>query len=649
MATNDTIDPMQTDMAPITSVDDEFESVKAGRLRPYQVKDTASRRKAYEWWMGQRQVAPTFPGSASVVPQASATDMVDSASTTKLMQSNGEVGMFVDKNAPIDVENVRQGMIRPDQIQNPTVRGAVMNRIQNDPAFASEFRRNIRAQAFGEGIPADPNDVARAEDELRRGVGVPVPEYDRDALIRQKIERKRTEWSESRTARAARQIARRDPRTWDEEIEKFNRRHAGESFLRREDIVSEGGRRQETRSFGRYGDAPQIIQPNPMTGRSGAPRGTSSDPNVIQTAVGDHRIQSVGGRQFAVPVIVNDRGVAIPNAGMLSRGEFDDVIGTRDAAEIKRMIYASGQPEWVSQMRKIDSGYAALDSDTLSPQEREAAEIEIRNRENDLFYRWTRTNGAAMIGGEQGIQRGEPGMQEYESPEDRKERVKAEAAAEKDREYEDRRSIEERRKIIGRATQIKGDNPDMTDEDAIKAAEEEFSGNPSRLYPSRPEPKEPKEERPDFNANRFATEYIERKRRKAAANEDIKKERNYATMSPDVQKMLKERYGILEDADIAKQAFTEAFTEAGGEMADLAKARTNSEREFTKIAERYAAGEITDAELYQTVRQSILRNLPAHLGRFDTMEDDPAPNAKTLRRFVNVVVSQIKARKEVAP
>jgi len=299
-------------------------------------------------------------------------------------------------------------------------------------------------------------------------------------------------------------------------------------------------------------------------------------------------------------------------------------------------------------MRKIDSGYAALDSDTLSPQEREAAEIEIRNRENDLFYRWTRTNGAAMIGGEQGIQRGEPGMQEYESPEDRKERVKAEAAAEKDREYEDRRSIEERRKIIGRATQIKGDNPDMTDEDAIKAAEEEFSGNPSRLYPSRPEPKEPKEERPDFNANRFATEYADRFRRAREKNDELK-DRIPPNASPDTVAFTKRQLGIKEDADVARDAFSAAFSEAGGEMADIAKARTNSEREFTKIAERYSAGEITDAELYQTVRQSILRNLPAHLGRFDTMEDDPAPNAKTLRRFVNVVVSQIKARKEVAP
>jgi len=627
MATYDTIDPTQTDMTPITSAEDpEFESVRTGALRPYQVRNPTTRRKAYQWWMDQRYPQQS---SSPVIPQASAADMVGNAETTRMMSSGGETDTFLDRQAPANIESVRRGLIRPDQIENPTVRASVMDRLQRDPAFAAEFRRNIRAQSQGIGVPADPARVAKANEDLRNGVGVPVPQdlgqSDPHAAIRSKIEERNRMWGESRTARAARMISRMDPRRWDAEIEKFNQRHSGESFLRREDLIREGGRGQPV-GFGGYGDAPQIVQPNPNVR---VPRGTSSDPNVIQTAYGDHRVQSVSGRQFAVPVLTGPGGASVPNAGLLTREEFDSVLSTRDASTIKRMVYASGQPEWVSQMRKIDSGYAALDSDSLSPQERDAAEIAVRSKENDLMYRWVRSNGHAIEGMEQTAQRGPSGMQEYESPDDEERRLRSEE-----------KGATTRRQVIRRATEIRGDYPDMSDDDALRAAEEEFSGSPSRLYPSKSPERAPKS---DFNADRFASEYQADLRRKLATVEKIRAKAIIPGTPPDRVAQIEREQNLPRASDAQVSALSAAYTAAGGETADVSRHRRESQMFLTDLADRYAAGDVRKGELYAQVRANVMSHFPAYIGDIDSLEEaDPGSKTRTIRRIVEQIVARIE-------
>jgi len=604
------------DLTASSGEDQDLLAVKAGKLKPYQVKSPTARRAAYDWYANPQNRQP-------VVPMADANSMLDNAFKANEM-TMGQVpasrplmpsGGFSDRNAPLDIENVRRGAMRPDEIQNPAVRASVYAMLQNDPQFAAEFRRNRLAQTRGVGIPANPEDVARAEEDLRNGVGVPVPEYDRDALIRRKIERDRGQWTESRTARRARQIAKMDPRRWDAEIEQFNQRHAGEAFIRRDDIVKAGGRQQAAPSFGRYGDAPQVIQPNPMQGPGG--RGSSG---TIQTQFGDYRPQMVYGRQMAVPVLQTPSGSAIPNAGELTKEEFGDVLTARDSAEIKRGIYQSGQAEWVSQVRKIDSAYAALESDTLSSTEREQAESEIRRQEDDLFYRWVRSNGHAMagVGDQKTLPRGggTGGMQEIPDREEEKRR----AEEERDMDYRDRQTLSDRRKMIERATQIKEDYPDISDDEAIRQAEDEFAGNPSALRPrtERSRTRSEREVKPDFDPTKFSSafnERVERGRKEVArALEELKKTREWNRAGG---QLAKEREvirasGIPQEDAIAKRALQEAFIESGGNSADFEAHEKASEEALFSVLERYKRGEIDKSRLVSIVRPIVYRHLPAH-------------------------------------
>lgn len=630
------------DLTADSGEDQDLLAVKAGKLKPYQVKSPAARRAAYDWYANPQNRQP-------VVPMGDASSMLDNAFKANEM-TMGQVpasrplmpsGGFSDRNAPLDIENVRRGAMRPDEIQNPAVRASVYAMLQNDPQFAAEFRRNRLAQTRGVGIPANPEDVARAEEGLRNGVGVPVPEYHRDpnAKVAWLVYKKQKQWTESRTARQARQIAKMDPRRWDAEIEKFNQRHAGEAFIRRDDIVKAGGRPQAAPSFGRYGDAPQVIQPNPMQGPGG--RGSSG---TIQTQFGDYRPQMVGSRQMAVPVLQMPGGTAIPNAGELTKEEFGDVLTARDSAEIKRGIYQSGQAEWVSQVRKIDSAYAALESDTLSPTEREQAESEIRRQEDDLFYRWVRSNGHAMMGygDQQSVPRGggTGGMQEIPDREEEKRR----AAEDKDREYRDRQTLSDRRKVIERATQIKEDYPDLADEEAIRQAEDEYAGTPSALRPrtERSRTRSEREAKPDFDATKFSSAFndrVERGRKEAArALEELKKTREWNRAGG---QLAKEREvirasGIPQEDAIAKRALQEAFIESGGNSADFEAHERASQEELSSIRDRYVRGEIEQSKLVSIIRPVIYRHLPAH---YDSIVNDANGSVdKTARAVADAIM-----------
>ncbi len=603
--------------APMDAEDPELSAVKSGKMKPYQVSSPTARRAAYDWHIQQRQ--PRLGNPAATYQQSAP---LDQWNTTRGMNATvaGAVptdapnlwnnGGFIDPNAGNQIESVRSGAIRPDEIQNPTVRASVYAALQNDPEFAADFRRNRRARVTGEGVRADPNVMAGAQAEIdaTAGTGQPHQATEADAQ-RRRIERHHEDRTNSQAMRAAKAIARSDPKGWDKAITNYNRQNAGKSFLRREDIVASTAR-QETRpagGFGTYGEAPPVIGGR-ASGGSAMARGQGS-PDVIETSYGAHRIQRVGDAMKAVPVIKSADGSIIPDAGNLSRGDFDSVLSPMDAGRIKSLIYASGQNEWIGKARKVDSAYAALGDDTLSDTERQQAEVALRDAENDLLYRFVRSNGASLRGTPQAMGGGgQQGMGTIQTGDPQKD------AAEANR--------------IGR------DNPDMSDDEIRRYMDDVRSGRPVPVLRGG----RGSGEKPDFDANNFVGNYTKTRDALAKGDEKAGKASGLGGGSGGRPKT---------GPEISQEAFRRTFAEAGGMNADVPKHSREASSAIKAAVTAIRTGQTNQKFAKSMIRKVVIDHLPAfydQLGSPDDIENDDV-----MRQIVAETLNDDAAAEDIFP
>lgn len=199
---------------------------------------------------------------------------------------------------------------------------------------------------------------------------------------------------------AAKSIARADPESWDSRIERFNRGAAptlesiGQSgnFLTRDDVMQ-----QARRPVKRY---PQHLVAQGLGSPYGpAVVGARDEPSTFRTANGSYEPRMVGGKAMGVPVIDLPGFGAVPDPA-LPNADFDRTYTREDAGRTARAIYRERYGEFQTRQRRIDSGRAALLDDTLTPEQRDRAELQLDRMENDLHREFLRTVGHRMTTGE---------------------------------------------------------------------------------------------------------------------------------------------------------------------------------------------------------------------------------------------------------
>lgn len=421
--------------------DPEVAAVKAGRMAPYQVTSPTARAEAYDWYRRDRY-QPKLRGPASGYQQGDAmgqwnTTMAANASVAGDVPTTApqlwDQGGFADPQSGQAIEAVRGGLMRPDEVQNPTVRAAIMRMLQNDVAFADDFRRNRASQLRGVGRRADPDVMAAAQAEIdaTKGTGVPslaneaeangmsIPQYlrsgassygdgeeaERVAAAFEARQARREAEKNRRTANGvrsviednAKRIARVPPEKWADEIARFNRRaqRAGMSekgmFITPEDIARAGARRY--RPMGIEGTAPPIV--GGMDGRPPSSGGRRQGGSVIQTPMGSYRPEMIDGKPVGVPVI-EMQGGSVPNpmGQNVTRESWESMYTAQDAGLTRRAITSLGMTDWSLRQRAIDAARASLTDGSFLPQEVAQARLELQRRENELHYEWLMAEGA---------------------------------------------------------------------------------------------------------------------------------------------------------------------------------------------------------------------------------------------------------------
>lgn len=238
-----------------------------------------------------------------------------------------------------------------------------------------------------------PQDAAQGRVERNYGSGIPpMPRTAPAPSAAQRIAEANARAGQAKALNVARSIARTDPRSWQDRIEKFNR-GVGEAGLAisMDDVVGQARRPNgdeqpgipqgaPSNVRGGYGSAPLVV------GERQGGRG-----NTIQTPNGTYRVQRLGGRMTGVPVM-DFAGGAVPDPDLPS-ADFDRAYSKNDAASVAKSLYQSGFTEFSVKQRRIDAARAALDDETLRPEERARAEIELNGRENRLHQEFLRSVG----------------------------------------------------------------------------------------------------------------------------------------------------------------------------------------------------------------------------------------------------------------
>jgi len=230
-----------------------------------------------------------------------------------------------------------------------------------------------------------PNDII-AERAIRDGWGSGVPRQLSPARMEARAARVAAAEEKSAQAKAmavARSIARTDPQSWRDRVDKFNRGVGGTGGLAIsiEDVLGQARRPSGSPpagGMGVYGAAPQIVgEQRGRVGRNAAGAG--------------FREQQIGGRRMGVPLVkVGTMSVPDPN---MPEADFNRAYTQDDAAATSLALYKSGFGEFANRQRRIDAGRAALLDDTLSPEQKARAEVELNGQENRLHREFIRSIG----------------------------------------------------------------------------------------------------------------------------------------------------------------------------------------------------------------------------------------------------------------